>query len=859
MYVKKRNGDLQLFNKYKIEKRINKMINMEPRLLVDINAITDEVCHHIKNEITTSELDEFAAEICAYRVTENLDYDKLATRIIVSNNHKNSRSYKFSDMINLINENTTILSQTFVEHVNYHKNILDDLVEKNNENDYMYLTYFGYKTLEKSYLLKITKNNNVICERPQHLWMRVSLALNRYNIEHVKECYEKLSTFNFMHATPTLFNSGMKYGQLSSCFLMGVSDSIKGMYKLIYDCSQISKWAGGIGIWLSGIRAEGSIINSTLGKTNGIINLIKVLNEMAKHVTQGGRRKGSIAIYLEPWHYDVLKFLELKKNTGNEEYRARDLFYSLYVPDIFMKRIKQALSDPKSIIMWSLMCPYECPKLIDTYGDEFETIYMEYERLQKYKVQINILDIWKLITTSQLETSLPYIVYKDHVNRKSNQKNVGIIRSSNLCAEIVEYSDSNEYAVCTLGSLCLHKFVSNNTINYNDLIQTTMILTRNLNNTINFNYYPCKETSVSNFRHRPIAIGVQGLAELFFKLRIPYESETAQKYNKEIFEAIYYGGLKMSHKLALERKYILKKIIKYKELKKLSSEHHYISYYSLESTTEHDNIVDNTYKTRLCEINAIIGNIILQEELYYVDNIIEGIIHIHELQFLDFTEEYLGAYSTFRGSPASKGELQFDMWGIKPSLFDWDSLKKDIMCDGLSNSLITGLMPTATTAQITGSTEAFEPITSNIYSRSVLSGNFMIVNKYLQNDLIKLGLWNIDMKNRIIENKGSITNINEIPEEIKEIYKTAWEIKKKTYIKMSADRGAYIDQTQSLNLFIPNPDHNILMSCHIYSWECGLKTGMYYLRRKPFVNPIQFTIQQKAGDVCEIGCTSCSA
>lgn len=1177
MFVKKRNGSMQEFDRDKINKRISDMVNKHPKLNIDINEITDEVCNHIKNGITTSELDEFTAEVCAYRVTEHSDFDVLATRVIVSNNHKNSERYmNFSTMIKLMNDINKLISPAFLKVVEENMELLDRVVNMNHESDYVNLTYFGFKTLEKSYLMKINYNGTVICERPQHLWMRVALDLNRYNITQSLDCYKYLSNFYFMHATPTLFNSGMKECQYLSCFLLGVDDSITSMYdKLVANCAQISKRAGGIGIHLSNIRAEGSIINSTLGKSNGILPYIKVLNELAKHVTQGGRRNGSIAIYLEPYHSDIIKFLELKKNIGSDNHRARDLFYALYIPDLFMKRLVKAIENPEVKVMWSLMCPYECPNLTETYGDEFEKLYLSYESTGKYRERVNILDLWKQIITAQLETSLPYIIYKDHINNKSNQKNIGIIKSSNLCVsgdtfiltsrgqlvisglegetvevwngrefskvvvkktgvnqklikvtfsngsslkctpyhkfylhngkevnanelklgnallkyqlpitdptpedqmyypytngvvcglnkftgdeyptisldfkhrdllkfityeycietqnryilklkemgdlrvpldqgldtklswfegytdvlgkirnnllyiddeneflqdvklmlqtigveskiknnymvlckdglsklydlgfcprnnnlfklgktmkynvvvtnieyldtpedtfcftepkrhmgvfngiltgqctEIVEYSDANEYACCTLGSICLHKFVEENNglpyFNFDKLKLITGIITRSLNNAINQNYYPCKETSISNFKHRPISIGVQGLAETFIKLGCPYDSGMAQILNKEIFETIYYSSLEMSHQLTIERRGVLSNLTNFDELVRLSSEHHYLTY-NIQPLSPSSTIYEidqyRKHQNRLDYINYRIRSIITESGSVLVDNLIEGLVHIHELQFIR-TREYLGSYSTFKGSPLSQGLFQFDLWNVKPTKYDWNKLKNDILNDGVCNSLVTGLMPTATTAQITGSTEAFEPITSNIYGRSVMSGNFMVVNKYLQNSLIKLNLWNKTIKDKIIENRGSVENIDEIPSYLKELYKTAWDIKRKTYIQMSADRGAFIDQSQSLNLFIPNPDYNQLTSCHVHSWKLGLKTGMYYLRRKPIVNAVQFTIQKQRNDeerereiemnknklddllneklieggVCYKGCTSC--
>jgi ribonucleoside-diphosphate reductase alpha chain len=1187
MFVKKRNGLKQEFDTSKINKRILDMVNKHPKLDINVDEITNEVCNHIKDNITTSELDEFTSEVCAYRVTEHPDFDKLAARIIVSNNHKNSEKFaNFSDMINLMSDVTGIVSPSFLELVNENRDLLDKTVNNSHEKDFENLTYFGFKTLEKSYLTKITHDGVVTCERPQHLWMRVALELNRFNINNALECYKYLSDFYFMHATPTLYNSGMKNNQFLSCFLLGVDDSITSMYeKLIANCAQISKGAGGIGIHISNIRAEGSTIKSTMGKSVGIIPFIKVLNEEAKQVTQGGgKRSGSFAIYLEMFHADISKFLELKKNNGSEKHRARDLFYALYICDLFMKRLIEAIENPDKIILWSLMCPNECPGLTEVYGDEFEKLYCGYEEEKKYREQVNILDLWKQIITSQLETSLPYIVYKDHVNNKSNQKNIGIIKSSNLCVtgdthiltdkgqilikelvdktvnvwngkefsetqikqtgtnqelfkitfsngvelkctpyhkffimknywgkpkeisanelkigntlikydlpiinlkpekemiypythglfcgdgttydnysrtkkypklylygkkklllkyldyesctenksndrydivlpknidtkftvpldqnkntilrwfegycdadgtiakngtneslqissiekyflikirlmlqtlgidskvtknqdarkswlpdgkggkkeyeckeiyrlligsndlyklsnlgfepkrlkftnklpqrnasqfiairkiekldqkedtfcftepkrhmgmfngvltgqctEITEYSSADEYASCTLSSIVLHKFVErdrNNQpfFNFNKLKHVTKIITRNLNNAINQNQYPCKEAAKSNYKHRPVAIGIQGLADLFIKMKYPYESIEAQQLNRDIFETIYFGSLETSHELALERQVIYNSLRNDIDvIADLSSQHEYLTYKSQQLTpesTKYEIELYNENKNRLKSCYEAINFMVSEKGLELKNNIIEGHIHIHELQFFNS-----GAYSTFKDSPISKGIFQFDMWKVTPSnRWNWTNLREKIMRDGICNSLVTGLMPTATTAQITGSNEAFEPITSVLYTRKVTAGSFMVINKYLQYDLIESGLWNEDLKNKIIEHRGSISNIDEISDEKKELYKTAWDIKKKLYIKMSADRGPYIDQSQSLNLFIAEPDYNILTSCHIHSWTLGLKTGMYYLRRKPNVDPVQFTIQKKRTD-----------
>ncbi len=924
MQVIKRDGSKQKISFDKITQRIGFLVEgieyetrFGERLRIDSLEIAKDVCSKVANGVTTSQLDEYAAEVAAYKGSEHPDYDILAGRILISNNHKNSKHYKnFSDMMNLIHEENKTLSSEFMRVVNDNANLIDAYVNDSHNLDYKYLTYFGFKTLERSYLIKAGK----MCERPQHMIMRVSLDLNRYNIKKAIECYEYFSNYMFTHATPTLFNSGSKYNQYSSCYLLGIHDSIQGMYKNLLNCAHISKWAGGIGIWVTKIRASGSIINSTQGRSSGINPLLKVYNEFAKHVNQGGKRKGSIAIYIEPWHADIWHFLELKRVVGKDEKRARDLFYALYIPDLFMKRLKQALENKaagiRKPVYWSLMCPYESPGLGDIYGDEFERLYEEYEEEGKYREKLDILKLWDHIIDSQLETGGPYVLYKDHINNKSNQKNIGIIRSSNLCCEIVQYSNPDEISVCNLSSICLQRFVEkdedgdNVHMNWDALEKVTGIIVRNINNVINQNFYTCIETMQSNFRHRPMAIGVQGLAETFFELRLPYESEGAQEMNRRVFECIHYAALKESCKIAEERKDLLLTLLKDKtnqDIAQIRANSSRMQLLYFKNREWNENCNDNAsvamhkehsdskteYNNLYNEMNVIFnGNI--------TDSIVGGLIHLYEFQYLnlDITDSRVGAYSSFIGSPSSKGILQFDMWPNPKlsGLWDWAELKQKIIKYGLANSQLTSQMPTASTAQIMGSTEAFEPITSNIYSRSVLSGSFMVVNKYLQNDLIKLGIWNEDLKNEIVEHRGSIENIESIPDDLKQLYKTAWDIVNKKYIEMSADRGAFIDQSQSFNWFIAKPDHDLVTKCHMYGWQCGLKTGLYYLRRKTEADAQQFTIDPEKqknkqssnvnnvanmkniadvknqakenivenednmyGDACPIGCDSCGA
>ena len=1282
MQITKRDGSKEEISFDKISLRIAYLIEgieSEGRfgdpLSIDSIEIAKNVCGQVADGITTSQLDEYAAEVAAYKVSEHPDYDTLAARIIISNNHKNNTNYiKFSDMMNLISTVNKTLSNSFMKALNKYKNVLDELVDKSHKLDYKYLTYFGFKTLERSYLTKVHVNDHIIYERPQHLLMRVALDLNRYDLNRVIECYGYFSNFLFTHATPTLYNAGTKNPQYSSCFVKGtqictiggikniedvviddevvthtgnvrkvkqihknllgdrkiyklkchmtpdiyvtenhrlmattklgkgfwvpvenltteyyveipkklggldnykfdlvdildsikmannikleyeyddkfiipfsnfthkngltnkkkdvitkrykcnkisryltinettamalgawygdgcvlarsgvnkginivcheqnqnltktlikqikdmigivptiytcrnlkyvtinsvvigsvfeylfgkefankklhpsmfewseklvknfmiglmntdgclsnsgqmtitlsnpnlckqlyhlcrqigvpisiskekmrkgtttecvtitlplgwiqpkeltkyysdnrlkcvtknsttsyllykndkiyvkiksieetdrndeyvytfgvqtdhsynveglvaencflltMDDSVYGMYKCLEQCSQISKWAGGIGISVSKIRANGSIINSTKGESSGILTLLKVYNEFAKHINQGGRRKGAVAIYNEPWHADIFAFLALKMIGGNEQLRARELFYALYIPDLFMRRLDYALNNPQEKIMWSLMCPYDCPGLPDVYGLEFEQLYESYEAQGRYRTQIDITKLWDSILDSHLEASLPYMVYKDAVNNKSNQKNIGIIRCSNLCSEITEYSNPDEIAMCNLSSIVLHRYVKDDmTYDHITLANIAGVIVHNINNTINQNFYTCIETMKSNLRHRPMAIGVQGLAETFFKLRFPYESDNAMKLNREIFETILYGALRRSCELAKARTELLHQVCNHKSdniikmiremSSKLMSIHFRLMEYNdkchdndtLAMILEHEDDINNQTKY-LSYITEQFKDVIIE------DNIIGGLIHINELQYLLTdtrminTPNTIGAYSTFEGSPASQGILQFDMWEnpILSGRWDWDALKQDIKQYGILNSLLTSCMPTASTAQIMGSTEAFEPITSNLYSRSVSSGDFPVVNKFLQHDLLKLGLWNVGLKNQIVEHRGLLDNIPTIPIEIKQLYKSAWDIKKNRYIDMSKERGWFIDQTQSLNLFIPNPDYKILTRCHMHAWRSGLKTGMYYLRRKAAVEPIQFSLEKKEKD-----------
>lgn len=774
MKVQKRDGSYEEVSFDKVLRRIR---NKCHELQIDPTRVAQLVCSRIYDGVKTSELDELTSQICTSMMTEHLDYGTLASRIIISNHHKNT-SPSFSEVVDFLFKNTTLLSKEYHSLVMHHKEKLNQVIDY--ERDYLF-DYFGFKTLERAYLLK---HNDKVMERPQHMFMRVALAIHGESIREAIETYEWMSRKYFIHATPTLFNAGSPNSQFSSCFLVEIDDdSVDGMYKTIHDVAMISKYAGGIGLHISKIRGNHALIKTTGGKSNGIVPLLRVLNGTARHISQGGRRAGSFAIYLEPWHSDILEFLEMKKNQGNEEERARDLFYALWIPDLFMKCVKEDRE-------WYLMSPDVSPGLQDVYDDEFDTLYHQYVREGKYVKKMMARDVWKAILTSQIETGTPYMLYKDHVNRKNNQMNLGTIKSSNLCCEITEYTSKDEQSVCNLMSLALPTMIENGQFNFERLKQMVTIGTRNLNKVIDRNFYPTKETERSNLRHRPIGIGVQGLADVFALLRMPFESPEAMELNRRIFETIYYSALETSMHIARERTEYIHK-----------------------------------------------NGIVMRNERYNMYSLIqEELPHQHK--------SYAGAYSSFEGSPASKGILQYDMWNVEPiTEYDWKRLKENIMKYGLRNSLLIAPMPTASTSQILGFNECFEPFTSNIYSRRTLAGEFVIVNKYLIRDLQKLGLWNLEMKNKIIRDNGSIQNISEIPDDIKELYKSVWEMKQKNLIDMAASRGAFICQSQSMNIFMENANHSKLTSCHFYTWEKGLKTGQYYLRTRSIAKAQQFTIE----------------
>ena len=753
MFVIKRDGHKEPVMFDKITARIKKLCySLNP--LVDPVRVSMRVIEGLYDGVTTSELDNLAAEVSATMTTSHPDYATLAARISVSNLHKNTKksfSETMADLYNYVNPRTgkkaPLLSDEVYKVIKKNAEKLDSTIIYNRDFNY---DYFGFKTLERSYLLRL---NGVVVERPQHMLMRVSVGIHYDDLDSAIETYNLMSKKFFTHATPTLFNSGTPKPQLSSCFLLTMKeDSIDGIYDTLKQTAKISQSAGGIGLSIHNVRSTGSYISGTNGTSNGIVPMLRVFNDTARYVDQGGgKRKGSFAIYIEPWHSDIFDFLDLKKNHGKEEMRARDLFYAMWIPDLFMKRVESNED-------WTLMCPNECPGLYDCHSEEFEKLYLNYEKEGKGRKTIKARELWEKILESQIETGTPYMLYKDACNRKSNQKNLGTIRSSNLCTEILEYTSKDEIAVCNLASIALPMFVKNNSFDHKELFNVTKRVTKNLNKVIDRNYYPVKEAENSNFRHRPIGLGVQGLADAFIKLRMPFTSDEAKALNQDIFETIYYAALTASMEEAQR---------------------------------------DGTYKS-------------------------------------------------YKGSPISKGEFQHNMWGVKDEdlsgRWDWAKLRKDIKKNGVRNSLLVAPMPTASTSQILGNNECFEPYTSNIYTRRVLSGEFIVVNKHLLEDLVKLGLWNEELKQELMKANGSIQHIDFIPQDIKDLYKTVWELSMKDIIDMARHRGYFIDQSQSLNLFMEGATMAKLTSMHFYAWKSGLKTGMYYLRTKSAVDAIKFTL-----------------
>ena len=752
MYVVKRDGHREPVMFDKITERIKKLC-YGLNDLVDSVKVAMRVIEGLYDGVSTSELDNLAAETAASMTISHPDYAQLAARIAISNLHSNTNksfSETMHDMYHYVNprngQKAPLLSDEVYHVIMENAEFLNSHIIYTRDFNY---DYFGFKTLERSYLLKI---NGKIVERPQHMLMRVSVGIHLNDLKSVMETYDLMSKKFFTHATPTLFNAGTPKPQMSSCFLLAMQDdSIDGIYDTLKQTAKISQSAGGIGLSIHNVRATGSYIRGTNGTSNGIVPMLRVFNDTARYVDQGGgKRKGSFAIYIETWHADIFDFLDLKKNTGKEEMRARDLFFAMWTSDLFMKRVQEDSH-------WTLMCPNECPGLYDVYGEEFEKLYTDYENRGKGRKTIKAHELWEKILESQIETGTPYMLYKDAANRKSNQKNLGTIRSSNLCTEIMEYTSKDEIAVCNLASLSLPMFINNNSFDHQLLFDVTKRVTRNLNKVIDRNYYPVKEAENSNLRHRPIGLGVQGLADAFILLRMPFTSDEAKKLNQEIFETLYFAALTASMEMAVEE----------------------------------------------------------------------------------------GPYSSFEGSPISQGEFQHNLWGLKDEelsgRWDWANLRKEIVKNGVRNSLLVAPMPTASTSQILGNNEAFEPYTSNVYTRRVLSGEFIVVNKHLLEDLVKRGLWTEDLKQQLMRNNGSVQDFN-IPQDLKELYKTVWEMSMKDIIDMSRHRGYFIDQSQSLNLFMQDANYSKLTSMHFYAWKSGLKTGMYYLRTKAAVDAIKFTL-----------------
>jgi ribonucleoside-diphosphate reductase alpha subunit len=824
MHVIKRNGKKEVISFDKILKRIKslgKHFNLQHIIFAQL-AI--KVIDQLYDNIQTTKIDELTAEQCASMSSVHPDYTKLASAIVVSNLHKNTSACYYETIKKLYdyrdsnNNSFRLIHDDIMNIVEANKAIINSFIDY--ERDYAF-DFFGFKTLERAYLMRC---NKIIVERPQHMLMRVALTIHGSNMDKVKETYDYMSQKYFIHATPTLFNAGTPRPQLSSCYLLSMEDdSIEGIFNTLKECAQISKWSGGIGLHVHNIRSSGAYIRGTNGTSNGLIPMLGVFNKTARYVDQGGKRNGSFAIYIEPHHPDIEDFLDLKKNHGDEESKCRDLFYALWISDLFMERVMGNK-------VWSLFCPDKCPGLSDCHSEAYRELYSKYENEGKFNKQINARDLWIKILDSQMETGTPYILYKDAANAKSNQKNLGTIKSSNLCTEIIEYSDSKETAVCNLASLGLPMYISEaKTFDYEKLYQVVQVVVANLNNVIDINYYPTPKTKRSNFKHRPVGIGVQGLADVFFKMDLAFISDEAKEINIKIFETIYYAALEKSMLLSKQR-------LGYMRFLK---EQYYLNNWTFISDDDECREY-NIYNVSDASIHIAIENDKLIEKALACVKPVKA-----EIDNLD--SEFLGAYSSFKGSPASYGELQFDLWNVTPSSgrYDWAALKENIMTYGIRNSLLVAPMPTASTSQILGNNECFEPITSNIYSRKTLAGDFVLVNKYLVEDLLKLGLWNEDLKNSIIANKGSVSHIQNLVPHLKEKYKTVWELPMKEIINMSRDRGAYICQSQSLNLWIEDPDSKILTSMHFYSWKAGLKTGIYYLRRKAKHQAQQFTIEPK--------------
>jgi len=758
MQVIKRNGVKETVYFDKIVHRIQKIAEKLNLNRVNSVLIAKDTIQGIYDGIHTRDLDFLASQKCAERIIDDPQYNYLAAGICISNLHK-STSDDFMKVVDALYKNTN-KSLVSEQHYNFVKENIDRInQELNYDRDYM-LDFFSIKTLENSYLLKEKNQDNKfkMIERPQHLWMRISLAIHINDIDKAMKSYRHMSNLEFTHASPTLFNAGTNRSQLSSCFLIYMADNIENIFKVISDAARISKWAGGIGISISDIRAKGSLINGTNGKSDGIVPLVRHINTLARYINQGGRRNGAIAVYICPWHADIIDFCKLKTRDGDENLKARDMFLALWISDLFMKRVENNAD-------WSLMCPNQSRGLNSVYGDEFEKLYIKYENEGKYIKKVKAKDVWRAILDSQMETGIPYMLFKDHINKKSNQKNLGTIKSSNLCSEIVQFTNNEETAVCNLASICLPRFIENingcKVYNFDRLCEVAQLVTENLDNVIDINFYPIEEAKNSNFKHRPIGIGVQGLADVFCMLDMPFDSDEAYEMNKKIFETIYYGAVKASNEIAIRK----------------------------------------------------------------------------------------GPYSSFNGSPASEGKMQFHMWGLDESdllmHWDWKTLIDSVKQFGLRNSLLTTVMPTASTSQIMCNQECVESFTTNLYSRSTLVGEYVIINKHLIEKLISLNLWNDHVKNEFLYDKGSIANIKSIPDDIKKIYRTAFEMKTKPILDHAIGRAPFIDQSQSMNIFMSKPNNGSLTSSHFYAWRNGLKTGMYYLRSQPATDPIQFGLDPK--------------
>lgn len=840
MYVTKRNGEREEMNFNKILVRI-KTLSYDLKN-IQFTVLTMKVIDQLTDNIATTLIDELTSQQCASMTSVHVDYMTLAGRIVVSNLHKATDATFYAAMEKLYGfrdvhgDHYPIISDELWEIVQEHRDAIEAMIVHQRDYDF---DYFGFKTLERAYLTRI---QGTVVERPQYVWMRVAIGLHGSNLDRVRETYDLMSRKYFTHATPTLFNAGMRRPQLSSCFLVAMSeDSIEGIYDTLKDCACISKWSGGIGLHIHNIRAANSYIRGTNGHSNGIVPMLRNYNETARFVNQGGKRNGSFAVYLEPWHADIEDFLELRKNHGDENMRARDLFYGLWIPDLYMERVQ---SDGD----WSLFCPDTAPKLSDTVGSAFNALYESYERNPAVKRKtVKARALWFKILDAQMETGTPYLLYKDACNLKSNQRHLGTIKSSNLCTEIVEFSSADETAVCNLASISLAAFVSNGgaDFDYEKMHDVVKVITTNLNAVIDLSYYPTTNTRNSNLRHRPLGIGVQGLADAFIQMNLAFTSDKAREVNRLIFETIYHAAVERSCEIAEERCAKIRP--------------------ALERLRQRLPTINNN--------NSVKAGV---NQITLLDFNVDGDLDVNECELAAFYDDmdHCGAYSSFAGSPASRGELQFDLWmkesetrgTAMPQLsnrYDWAALKARIVASGMRNSLLIAPMPTASTAQILGNNECFEPLTSNIYSRTTIAGEFTMVNHYLVEDLSKLGMWNKHVCDNIIANRGSVQQLEMIPQEIREKYKTVWEISMKTVIDMAADRGAFICQSQSMNLWQEEPDYGKLTSMHMYAWNKGLKTGMYYLRRKARHHAQQFTIEPErvitVGDAEEEPCHMCSA